>query len=79
MEIRTSFHWRVNNFFRARKHNNIGKWIEERTIKYGPVFKTSLMGENVVVKLVIGVVMVVEICPDFIDNNLNHHHFYLLY
>ncbi|PNT10642.1 hypothetical protein POPTR_012G115000v4 [Populus trichocarpa] len=37
------------SFFRAHKHNNIGKWIEERTIKYGPVFKTSLMGENVVV------------------------------
>lgn len=37
------------SFLRAQKQDRGPEWLEERTSKYGPVFKTSLMGSPTVV------------------------------
>ncbi|KAF9595745.1 hypothetical protein IFM89_003487 [Coptis chinensis] len=37
------------NFLRAQNRNQGMKWISERVTKYGPVFKTSLMGAPTVI------------------------------
>ncbi|KAH0979562.1 hypothetical protein GBA52_006739 [Prunus armeniaca] len=37
------------SFIRAQKEDKTGEWIQTRIRKYGPVFKTSLMGSKTVV------------------------------
>ena len=37
------------SFLRAQRQDKTVEWIESRIAKYGPVFKTSLMGSKVVV------------------------------
>ncbi|PQM36219.1 taxadiene 5-alpha hydroxylase-like [Prunus yedoensis var. nudiflora] len=37
------------SFIRAQKQDKTGEWIQTRIRKYGPVFKTSLMGDKTVV------------------------------
>ena len=37
------------SFVRARKHDMTEEWIHERVHKFGPVFRTSLFGSNLVV------------------------------
>lgn len=44
--IRFQFLGETISFMRAQKRVRTEEWIQSRVQKYGPVFKTSLMGSN---------------------------------